>query len=83
MGIDGAQIRRREKTEKPVTEDETFSPQEDSALKNGKLIQCPACDRLISKNTKACPHCGEPIFKNDQPKSPKKRYFQSLGALRS
>ena len=24
------------------------------------LIKCPACEREISPNATACPHCGEP-----------------------
>lgn len=25
------------------------------------LIKCPGCQKDVSSNAKACPHCGEPI----------------------
>ena len=29
-----------------------------------KLIKCSGCGAEISKNAKACPHCGEPVAKS-------------------
>lgn len=28
------------------------------------LIKCPGCEKDVSENAAACPHCGEPIDKS-------------------
>lgn len=30
------------------------------------LISCPACDKEVSRNARACPHCGEPAPATDK-----------------
>ena len=39
-----------------------------------KLINCPACQKQISKKAETCPHCGHPIEKE-------RKNFESIIAM--
>jgi len=50
MGIDGTEIRNRERSDKIKQEDD-----------RRQLVSCRVCQGSVSDNADCCPHCGEPM----------------------
>lgn len=56
--------------DEPTVEENQEKEEIEITQPNDRLIDCPACDRSISKNAQSCPHCGEPLKVEDPIQSP-------------